>query len=110
MIRERLNRPDNISLERGILRIYENQTNDEQRTESTNHNNGVGFTGADARFLTSLAKWIIKGRRDYRRREGQSLSEKQAARARRMMQKYAGQLARIAEQNIRRMENEIGAY
>ena len=41
---------------RALLRIFENQTYDEQRTESTNRYNGIGFTGSDARFLSSLAK------------------------------------------------------
>lgn len=40
-----------------LLRIYDNQTADEQRTEATNHENGIGFTGGDARILTRFAEW-----------------------------------------------------
>ena len=44
--------------ERALLKIFEAQTASEQATESTNHHNGVGFTGSDAPFLTSCAKRV----------------------------------------------------
>jgi len=40
------------------MRIFEAQTTSEQIAEATNHNNGVGFTGSDAKFLTGCAKTI----------------------------------------------------
>ena len=40
-----------------LVRIYDNQTADEQNSESTNHENGIGFTGGDARLLTRFAEW-----------------------------------------------------
>jgi len=85
---------------RGLVAIYERQTADEQSTESTNHLNGVGFNGRDARFGSSLAKQIIgwnntpPARRTYR----YPLSRTQLEKGRNLLRKYAGQLARIANE------------
>jgi hypothetical protein len=79
---------------RALLRIFENQTRDEQASESTNHYNGIGFTGSDAQFLTSLAKQFkYKG----------YLSPKQDAILARKIKKYARQLVEgsIAERKIK---------
>ncbi len=74
--------------ERAILAIYKKQTEDEQRLQETNRNNGVGFTGADARILSDLAQQILRGHH---------LSEKQLTKiAYRKIAKYAVQLAKIA--------------
>lgn len=78
---------DPVAVIRGIVAIYNYQTADEQVTEHTQHQNGVGLSGADDEFLTSLAKQILNGR---------SLSEKQFSAGKKAMMKYAGQLARIA--------------
>jgi hypothetical protein len=72
---------------RGLLRIYENQTSDEQVSETTRHHNNIGFNGADAEILTSLAKQVIGGR---------NLSEKQMTIVYRRMPKYARQLEMVA--------------
>ena len=74
-------------LERGILATYRYQTVEEQDTKQTKESNKVGFNGADAPFLSSLAEWLQSGRH---------LTEKQMYVARRKMFKYAGQLERIA--------------
>lgn len=68
---------------RGLLKIYSFQTDSEQFSGVTVHHNGVGFTGSDAEFLSSLAK-------QYERRN--SLSDKQMAALHRCMPKYARQL------------------
>ena len=80
-------------LTRGIVAIYERQTYDEQRSESTKHFNKRGFRGSDAKFLTSLAKWIIAGR---------SLTEKQTYVARKRMDKYAGQICTCIKEKAAR--------
>ena len=68
---------------RALLRIFENQTRDEQASESTNHYNGIGFTGSDAQILSSFAKqYKYKG----------YLSPKQDALLARKIKKYARQL------------------
>ena len=90
---------NNLWLVRGILAIYRNQTADEQRTACTKHRNGVGFTGPDAEFLSSLAVQIIrKVRNGMMPRD--VLSDKQLKVARKLMPKYAGQLHRIALERI----------
>ena len=69
--------------ERGLIRIFENQTEDEQAAGDVVHNNGIGFTGADAEFLSSLAKQVQAGR---------TLSPKQMVWVHKKMPKYAKQL------------------
>ena len=69
--------------ERGLIRIFENQTADEQLSATVSHDNGIGFTGVDAEFLTSLAKQLQAGRQ---------LSPKQMVWVHKKMPKYAKQL------------------
>ena len=66
-----------------LVRIFENQTFDEQNSESTHHYNNMGFTGSDAKILSSFAKFY--------KRTGY-LSPKQDAILQRKIVKYAGQL------------------
>lgn len=75
--------------------IYQRQTADEKASESTKHENGVGFTSSDARLGTYYAKYVLSGK---------WLSGKHLARARRMAYKYAGQLAE--EANEREQNNK----
>lgn len=81
-IREKLESDARWAL-RGLLRIFANQTADEQAHEETNHENGVGFTGADAALLSSFAKQIEAGR---------TMSPKQMYLIHKKMPKYARQL------------------
>ena len=82
---------NNAWLYRGLVSIYNYQTLDEQLAETTSHDNGCGFTGADAQSLSSLAKQVI--RRGF-------LTPTQLTFARKKMTKYAGQLLRIAESKV----------
>jgi len=77
---------------KGVIRIFENQTADEQNVEDTVENNGIGFTGADANILTSFAKQIIKGR---------TLSPKQQAILFKKMPKYSTQLERMTKDTVK---------
>lgn len=88
LMRELLLADDNLVIE-GLITIYKRQTADEQQNANTTHHNGVGFTGIDAQFGSSLATQAIK--------RG-TLSEKQMFYARKMMKKYAGQLVRIMKE------------
>ena len=74
-------------LYRGIMAIYNKQTADEQAVETTKYNNGVGFNGRDAKFMSSLAKSYQKYNR---------LTGRQIAAARKVLKKYCGQLTKIA--------------
>lgn len=72
---------------RGVLAIYNLQTESEQCCDETQVVNGVGFNGVDAPFLSNIAKWILD--RGY-------LTEKQMVITRKKMLKYCGQLVMIA--------------
>lgn len=72
---------------KGLLRIYDNQTSDEQVSETTRHWNAIGFSGCDAEILSSFAKQILGGR---------TMSEKQMAMIFKKVPKYARQLNDIA--------------
>jgi hypothetical protein len=74
---------------KALVRIFsENQTSHEQAAEVTNEDNGIGFTGVDANFLSSLAKqFIAKG----------SLSEKQMVYVHKKMKKYARQVIAMSD-------------
>lgn len=78
---------------RGLVAIYNNQTEFEKVAEATQEDNGIGFNAFDAVFLSSLAKQVINKN---------WLSVGQITIARKRIMKYAGQLAIIAE----RKENE----
>lgn len=87
---ERLQRSDEWTTN-GLVAIYNRQTEDEKAAEFTKYDNGVGFSGADAEFLSSLARYYqIHG----------ELSPGRMALARKCMMKYAGQLAKIANGDL----------
>ena len=78
-------------VERGIVKIYQLQTADERSCEETKENNGVGFNGFDAKYMSYLAKWIRSGKR---------LSGEHYVKAQKRIKKYAGQLTLIANGDI----------
>ena len=80
---------DDKWLVRGLLAIYAGQTEDEKVSEATLEDNGIGFNGVDAEILTRFAEWY---------EEKGWLSGKQLALTRKKMLKYAGQLAKIANE------------
>jgi len=75
--------------QRGLLRIYTFQTENEQSLQATVEQNGVGFTGTDANILSSMAQQL-KARG--------FLTEGQMKVVFKLMPKYAGQLYRYVEQ------------
>lgn len=102
MLKEKLAKDDRWIC-RGLLTVYDHQTEDEQRAESTQEHNGVGFGGVDGEILTSYAKRLIaKGAREaaYDLTKKFSLSAyltpAMEATLRNKMPKYAGQLLRIS--------------
>lgn len=97
-------------LMRAILAIFECQTYDEQNSESTKHNNSIGFNGVDAHIMSSFAKQILVWNRHVKagtNRYNSPLSDKQLRIARRKMTKYAKQLARIVR--VRSEIKEVNA-
>ncbi len=90
-IRELLAKGDAKSDEavrRGLLRIYERQTADEQQEGSTKYNNNVGYNAADSRIMTELAVCLIRYKK---------LFPNQIQTARRILLKYSGQLLKVAK-------------
>ena len=72
---------------RGLLAIYKYQTEMEKKAKETLIHNNVGFNGADGKMLSSLAQFYLN--KNY-------LTDKQMYILRKRMLKYAGQLAKIA--------------
>lgn len=74
---------------KALVRIYqENQTVDEQSAKVTSHDNGIGFTGVDAGFLSSLAEQYLKRGR---------LSDKQMVFVFKKMPKYHNQVIKMSD-------------
>ncbi len=73
---------------RGLVRIYDYQTREEQSMGDTKEYNGVGFSGIDGYILSSLAE-------QYQRRG--FLSQKQMNLLHRKMPKYWKQLLAISD-------------
>ena len=51
------------AVERAMVVLYNRQTADEQRSQDTRHQNGIGFSAYAARSGTYYANWVNKGRR-----------------------------------------------
>ena len=51
---------DPVWAKAALVRIFENQTDDEQASKETTHCNKIGFTACDARILTSFAQFYQK--------------------------------------------------
>lgn len=89
-MKELLQKNDNAVM-KGLLVVYSLQSDGEKEIAETVEHNGVGFTGFDAEFLTSLARQLLTSGR---------LSARQMVFARKKMLKYAGQLAKVANGKI----------
>lgn len=70
-----------------LKKLYAEQTADEQSMGETRHNNGVGFNGADSKFLSSVSEFLLK--RGF-------LTDKQKFVVRKKLVKYNRQLTRLA--------------
>jgi hypothetical protein len=82
-------------IERGLIVLYERQTMDEQETEETRHENGVGFNSSDARYLTYCSKFVLSG---------QHLSGKHLEKVKRMLPKYWKQILTLIQEKAK---NEV---
>ena len=72
-----------------IIQIYNCQTDDEKLYKETSHDNGIGFNAFDSKILSSFAEQYL---------ERGSLTKRQLEIARKKMQKYGKQLAKIANE------------
>ena len=81
---------------KGLVKIYTLQTSDEQASDTTSHNNGVGFSGCDANILSSFAKQVKAGR---------NLSPKQMVIVYKKMPRYYRQILQfISEDKMAELE------
>lgn len=94
MVKHNMQEADSTVI-RSLLMVYANQTSDEQESEHTKYDNKVGFSGVDSQILTSFAKQVQRFYASKNRTYGSPLSEKQMRLCRRLMMRYAGQVARI---------------
>jgi hypothetical protein len=72
---------------RALVKIYEKQTSTERACGSTVEDNGVGFSGAHAEFLSSLAQQHLRGRK---------LSEKQLKYLYKYIPRYHNQIIELS--------------
>lgn len=86
---------NDVMVEKSLLVMYNRQTADEQSAQTTGHNNGIGFNGTDAEFLSKLAEWV-KGGAERKIPEGKRLSLKQRDIVRKKLKKYSRQLVEAA--------------
>ncbi len=95
---------NDLAVLKGLIRIYQLQTDDEKDCEETRHHNGVGFSGGmngEAGFLTSVAKQFL---------QRGSMTTGQFRPVKKQMMKYAGQLAKIANGKIEVPQFPIKIY
>ncbi|QIG70798.1 hypothetical protein EVB91_247 [Rhizobium phage RHph_I1_18] len=85
------------AVERALVVLYGYQTADEQKSDMTSHENGQGFTGADAEYLSKMAKLVIRGVK----LTPKQLEAIRGRNGKRGITKYAAQLARHANANPR---------
>lgn len=96
----------NAAVERALVVLYERQTADEQASQSTSHQNGMGFGAFDAEILSSFACQVnakLGQHSDYlgrARKLGECLSAKQMELARKKVVRYAKQLALVANEKL----------
>lgn len=74
-------------LYRSLLKLYAEQTADEQRQGETRERNNRGFNGTDAGILSNIAKFLQKTG---------FLTDKQKVLVRKKLVKYNKQLTRLA--------------
>lgn len=70
-----------------LKKLYAEQTADEKHSAQTTHKNGAGFNSVDAKFLTSVAEFLLKTG---------FLTDKQKVATRKKLVKYNKQLTRLA--------------
>lgn len=99
-LKDQLTRDDRLIM-RTLIRIYNNQTQDEQRTKDVKIHNGIGFRTMDAKILTEYVNTAVHRGAITRLANKEApfqlesvLSPKQAAFLKRVMPKYARQLLR----------------
>ena len=83
---------------KGLVKIYDRQTEDEKASGTTNNLNNIGFSGCDAEILSSFAVQFSKWNR---------LSDKQMALVLKKMPRYHKQIiSMISPENMIKVEQD----
>lgn len=86
-IKEKL-KTDTRWMERGVIVLYQHQTEDEKRSKQTIVYNNIGFNGSDSKYLTWVAEWLLKDSRNH-------LSGNHIKKVGKMLPKYWGQIQKL---------------
>ncbi len=90
---------------RGCVKIHALQTDAEKSIGDTTDDNGVGFSGFDARGMSYLAEWIVKATskpEKWRRTFATAIDQPKSIRKiHKIMPKYANQLRQIADGTLK---------
>lgn len=81
---------DDKAVARAVVRIYQRQTEDEQRVSETKHHNKIGFRANDAKYLSMVARFVLAN--------GAITEAYHMQKTRRLMKQYWKQLIEIAEE------------
>jgi hypothetical protein len=85
-------------LERGLIAIYNRQTEDEKEVEETKHLNKIGFSGAHAYIMSSFARQLITRK---------FLTPKQTELTKKILVHYVGQLTSIANEPAEKVTQQM---
>ncbi len=90
---------------RGCVKIHALQTDAEKSSLDTTDDNGVGFSGFDARGMSYLAEWIVKATNKpakWRKTFATAIDQPKSIRKiHKIMPKYANQLRQIADGTLK---------
>ena len=90
---------------KGCVKIHDLQTETEKSIGDTTDDNGIGFSGFDARGMSYLAGWIVKATTKpvkWRRTFATAIDQpKQIRKIHKIMPKYANQLRQIADGTLK---------
>ncbi len=90
---------------RGCVKIHALQTDAEKSSLDTTDDNGVGFSGFDARGMSYLAEWIVKATtkpEKWRKTFTTAIDQPKSIRKiHKIMPKYANQLRQIADGTLK---------
>lgn len=88
----------------GVVAIYNRQTASEKTSQHTQEHNGVGYSGVDGTFMSSIAEQLIRKQAHIHAKDKSKpfdvreyLSANQLPHVRKRILKYAQQLMRLAE-------------
>ncbi len=87
---------------KGVVQIHKFQTESEKQSATTSDSNGIGWSGFDAKGMTYLAGWIHRATTQYGKNLSTAIDKpKSIRRVHKIMPKYAKQLMRIADKEVR---------